>query len=108
MCGRKIIASQQLPGGYVLYDEAATYEVFAASSSELSQHWTITKGDVPVATTYVTQIGSAATSSNKLHEEGKEYTYMNTIVYFAIFGDVDAVDDTVGYQCNVKRHPLYG
>lgn len=92
---RKIIASQQLPGGYVLYDEAAEYQVFAASSSTLPQHWKITKGDVPVATTYVTQIGSVATSSNKLEESGKEYTYMNTIVYFAIYGNVDAVDDTV-------------
>ena len=100
---RKIIASQQLPGGYVLYDEAAAYEVFAASSSTLPQHWKITKGDVPVATTYVTQIGSAATSSNKLEENGKEYTYMNTIVYFAIYGNVDAVDDTVvvDYGLNV-------
>ncbi len=95
LINREIIASQELPGGYVLYDEAAAYEVFAASSSALPQHWKITKGDVPVATTYVTQIGSTATSSNKLEENGKEYTYMNTIVYFAIYGNVDAVDDTV-------------
>ena len=95
MVDKKVIASQQLPGGYVLYDEAAEYEVFAASSNELDQHWKITKGDVSVATTYVTQIGSVATSSNKLEEHGDEYTYTNTIVYFAIYGNVDAVDDTV-------------
>lgn len=95
MVDQKIIASQQLPKGYTLYDQGAEYEVFAASSDIFDQRWTITKGDVPVASTYVTQIGSTATSSNKLQENSKEYTYTNTIVYFAIKGTVNAVPDTV-------------
>ncbi len=89
-------ADQYVPVGYKLYDQSAAYSVFASSSPQIAQNWTITKGtDVAVSSTYVTQFSSNVKSSNALKETNSNYSYTNTIVYFAIVASVDCVPDAV-------------
>ena len=89
-------ADQYVPVGYKLYDQSAAYSVFASSSPQIAQNWAITKGtDVAVSSTYVTQFSSNVKSSNALKETNSNYSYTNTIVYFAIVASVDCVPDAV-------------
>ncbi len=89
-------AEQYVPAGYTLYDSAAEYNVFASSSPSIPQRWEIKKGAyMDVSSTYVTQFSSNVKSSNALTETNSDYSYTNTIVYFAIVATVDCVPDAV-------------
>ena len=73
-----------LPSGFALYDPSATYTV--TSNEDGTGGWTITKDSgISRNTTYVTQFSSGGiTSSNELEEDNSEYSYANTVVWFAV------------------------
>lgn len=89
------ISDDVLPKYYTLYDEQAVYEVTINSNS--TGAWNITKGDVNVASTYVTQYKTddASAYSNALTNVTIGDDYTHTIVWFAVVWTVQAHPDSV-------------
>ncbi len=91
----EIVAGDQLPTYYQLYDEGARYAI-NVYSGDASGNWTITKGSVPVSTTYVTDYnGNAATTRNSSELTGETVDYTHTTVWFAVKYIVKCYPDTV-------------
>ena len=98
------LAAKDLPEGYELYDKNATYTVHVSSALGASA-WTIGKGDVPTASTYVTGHDSYQ-FTNDLEQSDAKYDYTHTVVWFAVVYNVQAVSDVVvidyGLPVNVQ------
>lgn len=87
------LAARDLPEGYELYDKDAGYTIHVSSAQGASA-WTIDKGDVPTASTYVTGHDSYQ-FTNELEENDPAYDYTHTIVWFAVVYTVKPVSDVV-------------
>ena len=87
------LAAKDLPEGYELYDKDATYTVHVSSARGASA-WTIGKGNVPTASTYVTGHDSYQ-FTNELEEDDPAYDYTHTVVWFAVVYTVKPVSDVV-------------
>lgn len=90
-----------LPDGYRLYDTGAAFTVYAASSPSNS-YWTITN-TAAVSSTYVTRyLGGGFTNEEKVTAGSKpgysahsDYSFTDTVVWFAVVYEPHAEDDTV-------------
>ncbi len=107
------ITAQNLPKGLSLYDPNASYEVKATSDN--GGAWKITKGEGKIQSTYVTQYSSGEnTATNEqyvytgdsaaadtdfvtgdLFAAREGYTYVNTVVWFAVTSPISASPETV-------------
>ena len=91
-----VVASNALPDGYKLYDEAATYTV-RVRSGDGTGSWTITNGQ---NTTYVMQYdtNNSAAFTNEVDSNnvnGGKNDYTHTVVWFAVKYQISCVPDTV-------------
>lgn len=87
----RVVASEVLPEGYVLFDEAAEYTV--SMNSDGTGTYSVKKG-VERATTYIQGLQEEDINPVGDHE-ATNFATANTIVWFAVYADVRAVPDTV-------------
>lgn len=87
------LAAKDLPAGYELYDQDASYTVYV-SSDQGATSWIIGKGDDSTASTYVTGYDGYR-YTNVSEEANPNYDYSHTTVWFAVVYTVKPVNDVV-------------
>lgn len=87
-----IVAAENLPDGYTLYDPSASYKINISSGDEGSW-WNITKGQSK-ETTYVTDYnGNEFTTTT--YEDDQSYDYTHTTVWFAVKYESKPINDVI-------------
>ena len=89
----QLFGSANLPDGYTLFDENASYTIKVDSSG--GGEWVVGVGEnVGALTTYVADYGGNPTTKTNSHNEtGVDYT--RTTVWFAVLYEIKAIPDTV-------------